>query len=191
MTTTWNTIANAIANLITNPTFSNNGADWTQTVGTWTFNGGAQCTVNPGIGQLDSTPILLATGVIYTMSITVVGRTQGQLDVLASAGSLSITSNGTFTTTWTQVVDDLTGINLIAESGPNFDGTITSVLVGVGTGTIFSWTNIPAPTGTTFTATGFAYGLLLAITRPGFIPSDIWTDIPTNPAIWTNIPNAV
>lgn len=166
-------------NLTTNSGFST-PTGWTLGTG-WSY--GTDDVIHAGapIGVL-SQSVAITAGVRYRVSINVISPSGGLLNVFLGGDSIGLAF-----TSGTNIIEGVAGSgNSLLEISGSDDWTLTDILVQEYTPT--SWTELPDPTGISSVTTGFAYGLLMAITRPETTFSDNWTRIAAPSKTWTIIP---
>lgn len=174
--TTWTKLAKYATNILSESAWQM-GSNWSQNGGTFTHTPGSTDTIFQDL-TFDITKT-------YYFSATLTG-TVGTITPVIGGQIFSDIQAGTTVTLSDVVFDVVSSITLNPSS--NFDGAISGMLLAPGVPT--SWTNISAPSGTSSVTTGFAYGLLMAITRPETINSDNWTRIGAPSTTWTTIPKA-
>lgn len=191
--------------LVPNSDFSAGSVGWTVGTG-WTVTVGSALHTPPNTNSLDSSNFNVTAGPIYTITTTIIGGTNGTIqiftqdniivnDYLSTPTDVFFLTNGT------------TNFSIVPSS--DFDGILTEVSIkeqvtawipisnALGTpwsdiskalGT--SYTDIPKPSGGTTVSYGTPYGMLLALLRTITVTTDDWTKVPENGALWTDVPKA-
>lgn len=179
--TTWTPVGPIGPELVTNGGFVGSAAGWT--LGSnWAY-GSNSVIHSTGPVSVLSQSILITAGQNYQISFNLLNT-----DLITSMGVfLGGAQLGTVSAIDTYTFEGFAGSSstlLEFSCSDIFELTDISVRAKVGT----SWTDIPKPTGATSVLTGYAYGLLMAITRPQTSFTDDWTRITSPSTTWTTIP---
>lgn len=183
--TTVHTWSKVSSEQIINGDFTGNANGWgtgggavdSLAAGFWAYNSNNVIHI-PGVGNDTALgqPGILTEGGIYTVSLTI-GGTIGTVGINLGGNSTEhVYSAGAGTVSFTDIYSNVQDAKIYISPSEDFNGTIDNVSI-LGKPTT-SWTAIPLPIFNVPVTEGFAYGLLMAITRPVTTPGgDIWTRI--------------